>query len=453
MPVFWLAIPAIVGAVAVYATAPYWASSKQQGPVIQVPGIEPNTAQAFSYGPEPALGNANYFAQVKDAFLTSSSTFIEVDLSKMELRYWENGAVALEVPVEAKGKLGTWWETPPGLYKVQSKIESHNSSFGRVIMPWNLPFQGNFFIHGWPSYYDGTPATSGFSGGCIRLSVDNAETLFTMVEVGTPILIFEDKFTGTHSDYQIEKPDLLADSYLAVDMSNNFVFLRDDEDKPYDIGALSTLMFAVVVSEHIGIERNLNTPEFDDKEHDDPRITAGESYRTYDLLFPLIEDWSSEAAYVLASHLGRVRAVDLMNSKRASLGMTDSEFVTAYNFRSTSTDAMNTATAEDLFFLAKYIHLYRPFIFDISNATIITYLYGEPVFGRREEPRVFPGFDDFVGGAYDGARGSVLAVFDLMIDGEERPVLFVVFDSEDPLEDVVQMRAHVLNTYSLTDTK
>src|SRR5882724_9446532 len=116
--------------------------------------------------------------RVKDDFISQKESFIEADLTAMQLSVYENGAVVKQVPILTKGRPGSWWETPAGLYQVQNKETNHFSSFGHVYMPWSMDFQGNFFIHGWPYEPDGTPVSSAYSGGCIRLATDDAEKLY-----------------------------------------------------------------------------------------------------------------------------------------------------------------------------------------------------------------------------------------------------------------------------------
>ena len=52
-----------------------------------------------------------------------------------------------------------------------------------------IQFDGNYFIHGWPYYPDGTSVAKGYSGGCIRLSTEDAEELYGLVDIDMPIII------------------------------------------------------------------------------------------------------------------------------------------------------------------------------------------------------------------------------------------------------------------------
>ena len=155
-----------------------------------------NEKTDFVYGGWPALQNIEFFKKTKEDFISRGASFIEADLSAMTIRFYKNGEILKEAPIQTKGREGSWWETPAGLYKISSKEKSHFSSFGGVYMPYSMQFQGNFFIHG-PTYYpDGTPTASTYSGGCIRLSLDDVKEIYRLAEIGTPMLVFEESFNN-----------------------------------------------------------------------------------------------------------------------------------------------------------------------------------------------------------------------------------------------------------------
>ena len=113
-----------------------------------------------------------------DSLSRAHTRFIAANLSEMRLYLFENGVATATYPILSKGKRGSRWETPTGLYKIETKEQDHFSSLGQVHMPQSMQFFGNFFIHGWPYYPDGTPVPEGYSGGCIRLSTDDATAVF-----------------------------------------------------------------------------------------------------------------------------------------------------------------------------------------------------------------------------------------------------------------------------------
>jgi len=93
-------------------------------------------------------------------------------------------------------------------------------------MPFSMQFEGNFFIHGWPYYPDGTSVGSSYSGGCIRLSNEDAKDLYNKIKIGTPVLVLEKDFEKDTFSYQYKKPVISANNYLIADLKSNFVFLE-----------------------------------------------------------------------------------------------------------------------------------------------------------------------------------------------------------------------------------
>src|SRR3989344_7276539 len=127
------------------------------------------------------------------SYIARKESFIEIDLSQMKVSLYKEGGLLKTLPVLSKGRDGSWWETPTGNYKILSKEQNHFSSIGNVWMPWSMQFYGNFFIHGWPYYEDGTPVSSTYSGGCIRLETTDAERLYPLVSTGTPVIVIKDE--------------------------------------------------------------------------------------------------------------------------------------------------------------------------------------------------------------------------------------------------------------------
>ena len=121
-------------------------------PKVAVSSGEENQLKPLNYGVQIALAQPVFFKETRDAFIEAETTFIEVDLTQMELRYFEAGVLTDSMEILAKGKRGTFWETPAGLYKVEDTEERYYSNLGQMYQPWTILFQGNFFIHGWPYY-------------------------------------------------------------------------------------------------------------------------------------------------------------------------------------------------------------------------------------------------------------------------------------------------------------
>ncbi len=399
----------------------------------------------FSYGVQPSLSNPDFFNKIKTQFVEEKATFVEVDLSQMVARVYKEGVVSVEVPVKTKGKEGSWWETPAGLYKIQTKEKSHYSSMGHVSQPWSMQFQGNFFIHGWPTYDDGTPVASTFSGGCIRLADEDAKKIYDAVTVGTPILVYEKDFVLDTFRYTEKKPVLDTNTFMFADMHNNYVFLEQDREKAVSIGGLTKLMTALIATEYINIEKTTIIKESDLVETSVPRLTKGMKIDMYQLLFPLLRESSNEAGEAIASSYGRSGFVRHMNEKAKAIGMTHTKFVDP-----TGVSSENISTAEDLFMLAKYIYNNRSFIFDITSGKVKTNTYGKSIFTDLGSANSLSGHPQFFGGISsqrDQHDGMNLVVLKVPIGGAVRPLFMLTIGSQDEKNDITKGLNYILGKY------
>lgn len=411
---------------------------------IYLPAVPLTPKTQFQYGEQPALSNPAFFEKVKNQFLSEKVNFIEVDLSAMRVRTYKNGALLQELPVLTKGRPGSWWETPAGLYKIISKDKIHYSNMGGVYMPWSMAFQGNFYIHGWPYYEGGKPVASTYSGGCVRLSDETAKEVFDFAEIGTPILVFERDFQSDDFEYKDKTPILSAKHYLAADLLNNFVFLKTDGEAT-PIASITKLVTALVATEYINLENKAIVPEEAIVYTSKPRLTAGEEISVYQLLFPLLLESSNEAAETIAYSFGRAQFIKRMNEKAVSIGMTKTRFVDP-----SGASAENVSTADDLFMLAKYIYNNRSFVFKISSGALKASAYGESIFGNLQNLNDFSNDVDFVGGKVGKTTAALetgLYVFDFKIGKEPRPIVLIILNSEDRKKDAEAVKNFIENNY------
>lgn len=394
----------------------------------------------LQYGSWPALSNADFFAKVRDKFIAEKTEFIEADLSAMKLKYWKPEGVAAEVPILTKGKEGSWWETPAGLYRIESKERNHFSSFGKVYQPWSMAFQGNFFLHGWPYYPNGTPVASTYSGGCIRLADEDAKKIFDLANVGTPVLVFSKDFGGDSFAYSTG-PVIAAPAYLAADLGSNFVFMEKDGRASRSIASITKLMTALVAAEYINLDKKIIVDERAIVATSKPRLKAAEEITAYQLLFPLLMESSNEAANAFAYHVGKDRFVDLMNQKARALGMTNTHFADA-----SGASPENVSTQEDLFALAKYLLHNRSFILNLSAGRITASAYGNTEFSDIQNFNIFQDDPNFVGGKVgetQAAGQTMMAIFNVKVRGEDRKVFVAVLGSSHRDEDMRRILAYV----------
>ena len=428
---------------------------------------------SYVYGSWPALNNESFYDKVLNDFIAQKTTFINVNLSAMQLQYYENGIIATTIPILAKGKPGSWWETPAGLYKVQAKTQSDFSSFAHVYSPWALDFQGNFLIHGWPYYPDGTPVGSTYSGGCIRLSTPDAKVLYGMVSVGTPVLVSSGNFTADNFAEQ-QDPSITAKSFFAADLKNNYVFAQSNPDEQLPIASLTKLMTALVAVEYVNIEKTITiTPDMIVKTSI-PRLKVGAHYSLYNLLQPLLKESSNEAAIAISDFLGTKYFVSLMNQQAVSIGMTNTHFVDP-----SGSEWGDVSTARDLFMLAQYLYDNRSFILKMTTNNNDPNAYGPSSFATLQNFNVFADDPDFIGGKVGvngAASDTILSVFNepflistttvasttpdstssevispiatrIATSTIVRPIMFVILGSDNYVADAETLLAWIKNTY------
>lgn len=430
------------------ALTPFYLNKIIQPIEIMIPGGE--TAKIkFTYGSWPALENTHFFESVKRNFISEKADFIEADISAMKLRAYKEGILVKEAPIASKGKEGSWWETPAGIYKIENKEESHYSSFGHVYMPWSMQFQGNFFIHGYTYYPDGTPTSRTYSGGCIRLSTADAEEIFKIVNTGTPVLVFEKSFTSGEAEntvaYAIKKPALNAASYLAADLENNFVFAEIASKEQRSIASLAKLMTALIAVEYINVERDVTFDASMAATTSIPRLHIGDRASILDLLSLLLTESSNEAALAITAPIGKNRFIDLMNKKAEAIGMKKSHFLDTSGIKSE-----NISTVEDLFLLAKYLYYNRSFILHMSMNNENRIAYGPSRFRNLSNFNKLSDSTELIGGkiGLSAAAGeSMLTIFEIEMGGKKRPIVIIVLGSDDSKRDIMSLKQYIQSNY------
>ncbi len=404
-----------------------------------------NDRSELNFGSWPELGNARFFETIHKEFINNRATFIEANLSSMKLTLYQNGIEKLQVPTLTKGREGSWWETPAGLYKVESREKNHFSSFGKVYQPWSMAFQGNFFIHGWPYHPDGTPVASTYSGGCIRLSTEDAKKVFDLVTTETPVLVFEKSFESDGFVYHTKGPELSSSHYLAADLNNNFVFEERLSREVVPIASITKLVTALIATEYINLDKTTVVPKEAIVYTSVPRLTQGQTITIHDLLYPLLLESSNEAALTLSDTLGRQRFVSLMNEKAKAIGMNSSHFVDPAGI-----SAENTSNAEDLFALARYLYHNRSFILKMTTGKLTNTAYGAPAFKNLENFNIFFDQPGFVGGKVGKANAAgetMLSIFEIAQGNQTRPIAIIVLDSKDNGNDVTKLLAWIKSNY------
>jgi lipoprotein-anchoring transpeptidase ErfK/SrfK len=292
--------------------------------------------------------------------------FIAADLVAMQVSLYQDEKLVTQYPIKTKGRPGTPWETPAGLYKIQTKEESHFSSIGKVYMPYSMQFYGNYFIHGWTYYPDGTPTPFTFSGGCIKLDTADAKKVFEFAEVGTPVFVYDPKEPDTLSTLTLSSvpvPQMNSDSWLVADVDTGDVYAEHNADAPEDPSSASTLMIALVANETISLDKKVSVPEGALTQPPDDANSTAKTFLVDDLFYPLLlEEPNTPIVDALATFNGRRNFVRSMNSTAFALDMASTTFVST-----DSASPENSTTAEDLYRLAWYLTNKKSFVWEIAT--------------------------------------------------------------------------------------
>ncbi|MCE9541565.1 L,D-transpeptidase family protein [Candidatus Kaiserbacteria bacterium] len=437
-------------ALAVAATAAFAAAVYMylQPPVVYSISIPQSATSGpeLTYGALPALSDPAYYKDVVANLMAQKASFIDANLSSMKLSVYVNGVAELQIPILAKGKVGSWWETPAGIYKIQSKETNHFSTFGEVYMPYSMDFQGNFFIHGWPYYADGTPVSTTFSGGCIRLATDDAQKVYELAGVGMPIVVYNEEAATDAFGYQLKAPSISATNYLVADLGNNAVLTGYGASSTVPIASITKLITALVATEYINLDRSITVPRDAVVYTAISRLHAGQTIRAYDLLFLLLQESSNEAAETLARAVGRELFVEHMNEKARAIGMNHTLF-------SDPSGAKNDlSTAEDLFALLRYIYSNRRFVFSITTGNLTDSAYGAPAFKNISNfNRIKNAPAELLGGKIGETNQSgetYAGIFSVDIGGQNRNLAVVVLGSRDASGDVLKLLNFVHAQYA-----
>ncbi len=385
-----------------------------------------------SFNPLMSVIDFEYFKKVEEDLINQKADFIKADLTSMELIFYEKGIVKQKYNILSKGKEGSWWETPAGIYKIGTKEINHFSTFGNVYMPFSMQFEGNFFIHGWPYYPDGTSVDSNYSGGCIRLSNEDAKELYDRVKIGIPVLVLEKDFEKDAFSYQYKKPVISANNYLVADLKSNFVFLEKNSESKVPIASISKLITALVATEYINLDKQIIVDPQSLIETTIPRLQPNQKISVYDLLKLLLSESSNEAAEALANFTGRDYFIKLMNNKAKSIGMTNSSFEDPSGISKN-----NISTPQDLFLLLKYLYNNRSFILKLTNGNFEESPYNSQLTNLRN----FNNFekDGFIGGKIGEtpeAGKTIVAAFEVDFNGQKRPIAIILLNSIDLHGDV-----------------
>lgn len=389
------------------------------------------------------------------------------DLDAMTITLLDGETEVGRYLILSKGKEGTFWETPTGTYVIGAKEPKHFSSIGGTWMPYSMQFYGNFFIHGWPTYPDGTPVAKGYSGGCIRLATEDAREVYLFAESGTKVSVvggLSSRRFATSSRYYLRAPELsseeswgtsslptiAAPSFVVADVDSGEVLWQRAPRTPVpakELVALVTALTALETVDQYKLVRmgDLLLGNFVSRKQP---LGAPDEVTLGSLIYPLLFDANDTAAKAFAAEHGRKQFARSMNQKSVAIGMDETVWAGAL-----STD-LSTTTARDLLTLLRYVEAHKRFLLDVTRSTERTFVGADGTtefHWDNKNPWLLGGDSAYRGGLgilRPNGSGSALLLFALPVsEFSERTIAVVVPDSSALLADVALLRAFILDHY------
>ena len=377
----------------------------------------------------------NLFEDLKKDFVSKESDFLEIHLSEMKIRPYKKGLLEKEVSILKKGEVQEWGGSAAGLYKIMSGNKLSFSQISEVYMPYALRYYGKYYIHGEPYYPGGQKTQYDISGGCISLKDEDAKAIYELTEINMPVLVI-DKERDSYK-YNTKKiadfPELSAMSYLVADLDSGYVFAEKDPKSQLPLASITKLVTAIVVAENVDLKKSiLIKKEMLDVGYGSTKgLEAGKSFRVVELFYPLLIESSNDAAEALSYFLGRKKTIQLMNEKAKSILMEQTNFTDPSGF-----DPENVSTAQDLFYLARYVFNVRPLLFEITKGKEVL-SFGQIGFNIKEfwNKNIFINDTAFIGGKAGFIKASKqTALFTFRFtdkNNSERKVAIILLGSDN----------------------
>lgn len=367
------------------------------------------------------------------------------DLEKKKVTVFDGPAIIAEYPILSVGKPGTFWETPAGDYSVKTKEEKHLSSIGGTWMPYSMQFYGNFFIHGWPTYKDGTDVPKGYSGGCIRLSTPDSKELYSLASVGMHIHVRGGnvKEDITNSSFYMKNidtpPKINATSFAVFDVENEKMLWSGNKDTPISPDKLTAFMTSLVSVETIDQYKYVNFEALSEGRNPGGANKADpSSVEIRALLYPLLFDGSDVAAKAIVEMRGKRVFKNYMNEKSLAIGMNSTTWGGG-----TSLD-QSTTTARDLAKLLSYLNNQKSYLVRTSMAETRSFeLNGIKRFSWTNKNDWIKDAT-FQGGIVSrgkGSDGSAMAIYTLPVsEFGTRKIGFVVIGASDIDKELAKIK-------------
>jgi len=356
---------------------------------------------------------------------TTAHTYVWVDVEDMTVSLFSGDQEVLVVPIQRVPPQDSPDALVPGSYTVDAVALVQTSTVAKVRFPSYVKFGDRYALHGVPTEAQGGPLTSDFAGTSVLLRTDDAAKIADFVEEGMMVYVEGPSATlaavaGELAIDDNELPATSAAAYALTDMQTGQTYLLKNGDERYPIASITKLVTAAVASEVVGHGEEVAAPN-------------GNRYMLGDLFYPLLLRSDNGVAQRIAMHVGIDAFIAHMNAYVQAHGMMHTNFGD-----SSGLSPKNLSTAHDLTLFAKHLSDEKAYLLGITAeaSMAITSMTGS-VWNVTNQNKLAddPFFRGGKLGYTDEAGQTSLAIFNVPLGSETRPIAVIVLQSKDWKQD------------------
>jgi len=241
-------------------------------------------------------------------------------------------------------------------------------------------------------------------------------------------------YAATVSIDSIAPYNIHARAYLVADMHTGEIYAQKNIDAERPIASITKLLTALTTSSIL--PPNANVPITATKpivRSDYKQIHKGDSLKAVSAIYPLLMESNNAVAHALAQYDTGRDFIATMTEQAKAIGMEQTTIKDASGISS-----RNTSTARDLFTLARYIYTTAPFIFDVTRSETVTIPSTDRTYTIRNHNH-FSTDPQFIGGKTGythAAKQTMLSVFKIPMNGQDRTVAIIILGSDRRKKDI-----------------
>ena len=225
-----------------------------------------------------------------------------------------------------------------------------------------------------------------------------------------------------------------ARAYLVADIHTGEIYAQKNIDTVHPIASITKLLTALTTS--IILPPNTYVPIAATSpiiRSDYKQIRKGDSLKAISAIYPLLMESNNAVAHSLAQYNKDKSFITTMIDQTEAIGMTHTHIKDASGISS-----HNTSTVRDLFTLARYIYTTAPFIFDVTRSEAVTIPSADRTYTIHNHNH-FSTDPHFIGGKTGythAAKQTMLSIFNIPVDGQNRTVAIIILGSDRRKKDI-----------------